>query len=199
MSFLDTLLYTPGEWDRVWRRDAAGLLRYVPKNQRHLDLRALRALDRAEDERPEKSAAVATEADDDEASGEEKDKHSKRDNAATCNAKKLNEFARKGNDYDFQSMMANPALTIEHIIYVLEKRNPGSTTLSLIARSRFNKNPTVISWVCRNPRTPIHLARKFLKRLPNSLVRAIARSPTTGRELKSAAQRLMAKRRKRKI
>lgn len=200
MSFLDTLLLTPAEWDRIWRRDASGALRYLPKSERHLDLAALRALDRAKPEKAEAAAPVVEALEEDEGSSAEGKEHGgKKEHPATCNAKKLNDFARRGTDQDFQAMMVNPALTLEHVIYIVERRSPGSTTLSLIARSRFSKNPTVLSWICRNPRTPIHLARKFLKRLPTNSVRVLARSPGTGRELKSAAQRLLAKRRKRKI
>lgn len=119
--------------------------------------------------------------------------------ATSCNAKTLAFIVKRGGESALIKGLSNQAMEADWVVKIIKTRSPSSTLLTTVGRlPRFNRNPEVIMALCMNPKTPVHLTRALIGRVPESGLKEISRSAGLPRALKAMARNKLERKKKKK-
>ena len=117
--------------------------------------------------------------------------------AGNCNLKVASYILRRGNEQALMKLLGNGAIEAGHVVKIIEERSPSSTLLSAVGRMpRFSSDRQVATALCLNAKTPLHIARSMVKRVPTHALKEISRAAGLPQALKVAAKRLLEKKEK---
>jgi len=99
-----------------------------------------------------------------------------------------------------ESVLRNPKITMEEIIRIARNKSMREDIISSVAKNRdWIRNYRVVCELAQNPKTPVHLALRFLERLYDRDLIHISRSKQVPGMVAATAKRIYSQRQKKHI